>query len=103
MRLRGVRRHQEHIALAQQAFGPGLVLSGGEAGLHLVMWLPDELSDREVAQRAAQMGLGVRALSAYARPPVRSNGLVLGYGNLDEGAVKGAVARLRQAVGAVGG
>ena len=82
----------------QQAFGQGLVLSGGEAGLHLVMWLPDELPDLAVAQRAAQLGLGVRPLSAYARPPVRCNGLVLGYGNLDEGAVGGAVARLKRAV-----
>jgi len=63
-----------------------------------VMWLPDELPDVAVAQRAAQVGLGVRALSAYARPPVRCNGLVLGYGNLDEGAVEGAVARLKRAV-----
>ena len=63
------------------------------------MWLPDELNDVAVAQRAAQMGLGVRALSAYTRPPVRCNGLVLGYGNLDEGAVEGAVARLKRAVG----
>ena len=51
-----------------------------------------------MAERAAQLGLGVRALSAYARPPVRCNGLVLGYGNLDEGAVEGAVARLKRAV-----
>lgn len=86
-------------AALQQAFGSELVLSGGDAGLHLVMWLQAELSDVAVAQRAAQMGLGVRALSAYARPPVRCNGLVLGYGNLDEGAVAGAVARLKRAVG----
>lgn len=82
-----------------QSFGPGLVLSGGEAGLHLVMWLPDELDDTAVVERAAQLGLGVRALSAYARPPAHCNGLVLGYGNLDEGAIEGAVARLRRAVG----
>ena len=103
MRARYNARQAALRAALQQAFGPRLVLSGGEAGLHLVMWLPDELPDREVAQRAAQMGLGVRALSAYARPPVTCNGLVLGYGNLDEGAVEGAVARLRQAMGAVGG
>ena len=98
MRARYNARQAALRAALQQAFGPGLVLSGGEAGLHLVMWLPDELPDVAVAERAAQLGLGVRALSAYARPPVRCNGLVLGYGNLDEGAVEGAVARLKRAV-----
>ena len=98
MRARYNARQAALRAALRQAFGPGLLLSGGEAGLHLVMWLPDELPDVAVAQRAAQVGLGVRALSAYARPPVRCNGLVLGYGNLDEGAVEGAVARLKRAV-----
>jgi len=51
-----------------------------------------------VAQRAAALGLGVRALSAYARPPVRCNGLVLGYGNLDEGNVAETVRRLKLAL-----
>ena len=60
----------------------------------------DQVVQRAVAQRAAQLGLGVRALSAYARPPARCNGLVLGYGSLDEGAVEGAVASLKRAVGA---
>ena len=98
MRARYNARQTALRATLQQAFGPGLELSGGEAGLHLVMWLPDDLPDVAVAERAAQLGLGVRALSAYARPPVRCNGLVLGYGNLDEGAVEGAVARLKRAV-----
>ncbi|MFU2488794.1 PLP-dependent aminotransferase family protein [Thauera sp. WH-1] len=99
MRARYNARQAALRAALQQAFGPGLALSGGEAGLHLVMWLPDQLDDTGVAERAAQLGLGVRALSAYTRPPVRCNGLVLGCGNLDEGAVEGAVARLKRAVG----
>lgn len=98
MRARYNARQAALSAALQQAFGAGLELSGGEAGLHLVMWLPDDLPDVAVAERAAQLGLGVRTLSAYARPPVRCNGLVLGYGNLDEALVEGAVARLRRAV-----
>ncbi|MDX9885404.1 PLP-dependent aminotransferase family protein [Thauera sp.] len=97
MRVRYSSRQAALRDALQRAFGPGLVLSGGEAGLHLVMWLPAGTPDIAVAQQAAQMGLGVRALSAYARPPVSCNGLVLGYGNLDVDAVAGAVARLKQA------
>lgn len=98
MRARYNSRQAALRTALQQAFGPDVALSGGEAGLHLVMWLPDQVRDVTVAQRAAALGLGVRALSAYARPPVRCNGLVLGYGNLDEGNVGEAVRRLKRAL-----
>lgn len=94
----GARQAALRAALAE-AFGDGVELSGGEAGLHLAMWLPDTVRDTEAAARAAVLGLGVRPLSAYARPPVVCNGLVLGYGNLDEGAIADAVGRLAAAVG----
>lgn len=100
MRARYSTRQALLRSALEEAFGERVALSGGEAGLHLVMWLPAEIDDRAVAERAARLGLGARALSAYARPPTRCNGLVLGYGNLDENAVAGAVARLKQAVGA---
>jgi GntR family transcriptional regulator/MocR family aminotransferase len=98
MRARYNSRQAALRTALQQAFGPDVALSGGEAGLHLVMWLPDQALDVAVAQRAAVLGLGVRALSAYARPPVRCNGLVLGYGNLDEANVADAVRRLKLAL-----
>ena len=98
MRARYNSRQAALRTALQQAFGPDAALSGGEAGLHLVMWLPDQACDVAVAQRAAALGLGVRALSAYARPPVRCNGLVLGYGNLDEANVAEAVRRLKLAL-----
>ncbi|OYD54829.1 GntR family transcriptional regulator [Thauera propionica] len=98
MRARYNSRQAALRTALQQAFGPDAALSGGEAGLHLVMWLPDQACDVAVAQRAAALGLGVRVLSAYSRPPVRCNGLVLGYGNLDEGNVGGAVRRLKLAL-----
>ena len=99
-RMRGLySRRQALLRLAlQEAFGPGAQLSGGEAGLHLVMSLPERIADGGVAERASRIGLGVRALSAYARPPVHCNGLVLGYGNLDEDNVAEAVRRLKAVV-----
>ena len=98
MRARYNSRQAALRTALQQAFGPDAALSGGEAGLHLVMCLPDELPDVAVVQRAATLGLGARALSAYAKPPVRCNGLVLGYGNLDEANVAEAVRRLKLAL-----
>ncbi|HRP96125.1 MAG TPA: PLP-dependent aminotransferase family protein [Rhodocyclaceae bacterium] len=101
--LRRIRRRYEcrqaalRDALARQP-GPETAITGGEAGLHLTLWLPPELPDSEVARRAAALGVGVRALSRYALPPLACNGLVLGYGTLDEGQAQEAVRRLRLAM-----
>lgn len=99
MRARYAARQLALRTALRAAFGPSLELSGGEAGLHLVMWLPHGIRDTEVATRAAALGLGLRALGNYARPPVTCNGLVLGYGNLEEGMIVECVQRLVKAVG----
>jgi GntR family transcriptional regulator/MocR family aminotransferase len=98
MRARYAARQAAMRAALKDRFGDDVTISGGEAGLHLVMWLPNTARDTDVAGRAAALGLGVRALSAYARAPVTCNGLVLGYGNLDEGMLADAVRRLGLAV-----
>ncbi len=71
-------------------------MSGGEAGLHLVMWSPDQVRDVTVAQRAAALGLGARCPPTPGRR-CAATALVLGYGNLDEGNVGEAVRRLKRA------
>ena len=65
MRARYAARQVALRAALKEAFGPSVELSGGEAGLHLVMWLPPRISDTEVAKRATELGLGVRALTSY--------------------------------------
>ena len=98
MRARYAARQVALRMALQDAFGPSVELSGGDAGLNLVMWLPPEIRDTDVAIRAAALGLGVRALGGYTRAPMSCNGLVLGYGNLEEGMVAEAVRRLVTAV-----
>lgn len=102
MRARYAARQLALRTALREAFGPSLELSGGDAGLHLVMWLPQGIRDTDVATRAAALGLGLRALAHYTRAPVTCNGLVLGYGNLEEGMIAECVQRLVKAVGAVG-
>lgn len=102
MRVHYAARQVALRAALKEAFGPRVELSGGDAGLHLVMWLPDGIRDTEVVKRAAQLGLGVRALRSYARPPMSCNGLVLGYGNLEEGMLPESMRRLVMAVQAGG-
>jgi GntR family transcriptional regulator / MocR family aminotransferase len=98
MRLRYAARQAALRAALRQGFGPDVELSGGEAGLHLVMWLPHGIRDTVVVTRAAALGLGAQALGRYTRAPMSCNGLVLGYGNLEEGMVSEVVRRLVMAV-----
>ena len=98
MRARYAARQTALRAALKAAFGPVVALSGGEAGLHLVMWLPQAICDTAVVARAEALGLGVRALSSYTSAPMTCNGLVLGYGNLDDRMLAEGVRRLVLAV-----
>ncbi len=91
------RQHALRAALARHP-GPETAITGGGAGLHLTLWLPPQLDDRKVCAAAAELGLGVRALSRYTLPPLACNGLLLGYGNTDEAVIDAAVRRLRTAM-----
>ena len=77
---------------------PFVVLDGVEAGLHVVLRLPDDVDDLDVVTRLEQVGVAVSPLSAYAvANPVR--GLVLCYAGLPETQADAAVRALAGAIG----
>jgi GntR family transcriptional regulator/MocR family aminotransferase len=97
-RMRKIYRERQQAlrsALAERL--PELPVDGAEAGLHLVLRLPNGCDDVQLAHRARLQGLNPAALSEYgeATKPRRS-GLVLGYGNLALAGVKPAVRTLAQ-------
>ena len=96
-RLYQARQRALREALARWP-GPEREIRGGAAGLHLVLRLPETLRDEDVVQRAAALGVTVRALSRYALGPVPCNGLLLGYGAVPEAQMAEAVRRLRRAM-----
>lgn len=102
-RLYALRQACLREALARHWPHPGQIV-GGQAGLHLVLSLPDGqggLSDRVVAQQAMARGLSPRPLSAYGSGGVSGfNGLVMGYANTHEDLMASAVQRLARAVDA---
>jgi len=55
-------------------------ISGTEQGLHLCLRLPENVDDKALVDRIAQLGLTVRALSAYCLARTDAKGLVIGYG-----------------------
>ncbi len=73
------RRHCLLAAL-QPCLGRHAHISGAEQGLHLCLRLPEALDDQALALRIGDLGLTVRALSAYCLARTDARGLVIGYG-----------------------
>ncbi len=83
MRLVYAERRQMLHTLITQRLGPGHIHPhDSTAGLHLVMNLPQGLSDREVLRHAANAGVVVRALSDYHLSPSPAPGLLLGFASV---------------------
>lgn len=89
---RHVRRMREcyrrRQALLREALAPavahGLVLSEGQAGMHLVAWLDDLATEARLVARARERDITLSPLSRYyLRQPGRP-GLVLGYAGASE-------------------
>lgn len=77
---------------------PQARLDGVDAGLHVVLRLPDDTDDHEVADRCLAAGVSVSPLSAYT-VRVLARGLVLCYAGLPETAADDAVRTLATAIG----
>ena len=101
--LRSARQRYRHrrdaLVAALAARLPDCTFSGVAAGLHLVLELESSTPAATVVTTAAANGVRVADLDAYRlRPDADVPALVLGYGNLPDGAVLPAVDRLAAAV-----
>jgi len=77
------RERQRLLREALSRYLPHLPIEGAEAGLHLVLRLPQGIDDVEFVRRTREHGLnpGPLSLCGHKVTPELS-GLVLGYGNL---------------------
>jgi GntR family transcriptional regulator/MocR family aminotransferase len=85
-RMRSVYAARLHLLqeiIARRYAGSEVSACGSDAGLHLVLLLPERCDDRAIARDAAAQGIGVRPLSTYYHETgSRRNGLLLGYGGV---------------------
>ena len=90
------RRRRDRL-IAQLA-ARGLEVGGIAAGLHALAYLRG-MSEREAVERAAERGLAIEGLSAYAAPGISGPpALVIGYARPPEHAYTAALARLDAAL-----
>jgi GntR family transcriptional regulator/MocR family aminotransferase len=74
------QRRQCLLEALQPCLGEHARISGAEQGLHLCVRLPPQVDDLALVRRIAELGLTVRALSAYCLQRKDAKGLVIGYG-----------------------
>jgi len=78
-----------------------LEIQESEAGMHLVGWLPPEVSDMEAARAASQHNVLALPLSAFSLRPVARGALILGYTAFNEREIREGVRRLNTALAEV--
>ena len=94
------RKKLEKLTQALDAYKPTVQISGEQAGMHIVLTIDSESSDRELVELAKQQDIRVYALSDYHHPTenIPSNPQVLiGFGGFEEEAFGPAVEALMKA------
>ncbi|MDH4562816.1 PLP-dependent aminotransferase family protein [Pseudomonas sp. BN411] len=79
------RLYNERRALTleamEQSLPKGMQLERSPGGMHLVLRLPDGVSDTALAEQALAKGMSVQALSRWAASAQRQSGLLLSFTN----------------------
>lgn len=94
-RLYRARRDALVHAVGEQL--PDLVVSGVEAGLHLVLLARGSADDQAIVDRLRERGIWVEPLSSYSLGPPRS-GLVIGYARLPESRARHIARAISEAI-----
>ena len=94
------RRRRDALLAALARHLPDLRPTGASAGLHVLAWLPGAFGaiDTEVVEAAAEASIGLGALSTRRVGP-GPDGLIFGYGAIDESSIDEGIRRLARAIG----
>ncbi|UIJ88633.1 PLP-dependent aminotransferase family protein [Rhizobium leguminosarum] len=95
-RIRGLYAERRAVLLSalERALPEGCCVQQSDQGMHILLWLPEEVDDVQLAARALSAGLAVRAISPmYSARPARP-GLMLGFGGFLADQLQAAVGEL---------
>jgi GntR family transcriptional regulator / MocR family aminotransferase len=94
------RQRRDALIAALARWLPEATPSGVAAGLHVLVTLPPDLDEAEVAEQARAAGVGVYPLGSYCARgrPDRAPAIVLGYGEVTPAQAEHGVRLLAEAV-----
>lgn len=95
--------YAERLRLLHEAithhFDDKIIITGGEAGLHLALGLPAACDDFAICRAAGLEGIIVRPLSRYYMDPLTAQrGLMLGYASVPDEQIRPAFDKLAQVI-----
>src|SRR5262249_14401321 len=81
-RMHGVYAERRRVLVRsiERELGDRVRITGDRAGMHVVLELPHDARDHDIAVRAAERGISALPLSSCMLGRERRRGLVLGYG-----------------------
>jgi GntR family transcriptional regulator/MocR family aminotransferase len=102
LRLRNAARRTALLAAIDRYLGNQAVVSGVDAGLHVLLWLPRVLrrAVTDLLKRAEQLGVRVYSVAPFYLTPPPHAGLLLGYSSLSEKDIDEGIRRLATALDA---
>lgn len=89
-------RRQVLVQALRYHFGEKAIILGEKAGLHVMVKLKTHLSDNEIIQRAAKVGVGMMSASTQYLESTSSGEFIFGYGELNEQQLVEAICRLEE-------
>jgi GntR family transcriptional regulator/MocR family aminotransferase len=90
------RRCQVLVQVLNFHFAEKVTILGEKAGIHLMVKLHSHLSDEEIIQRAAKMGVGIISAKPQYLQPQNTGEFIFGYGELTELQLAEGIRRLAQ-------
>jgi GntR family transcriptional regulator/MocR family aminotransferase len=88
-------RQQTLIAECEKNLAGLLDTKKADAGMHLVGWLPEGLSDKAISRKAAEQNLKLAPISAYYAKELPRGGLILGYTAFEKNQIKEGVKKMK--------
>jgi GntR family transcriptional regulator/MocR family aminotransferase len=98
MRTLYAERQAALVSAARREWSGLLTVSPADAGMHLVGWLSNGMSDCDASQRAAAAGISAPPLSAYYHAAAARPALLLGYSSITARKIHEGARRLAAAM-----
>ena len=95
-------RQEALIEQIEKQIGSFFRITPTDAGMHLIAWLPPELSDTDIARQLAQHNIHTYALSDYRIKHSLSPALLIGFAGTPENQARERVEALAQALRTLG-
>lgn len=92
------KRRQVLVKSLKKYFGTSAKILGEKAGIHLMVRFNSNLSDEQIVQRAAKIGVGMISAKAHYLTNHPTGEFIFGYGELTETQLQEGICRLAEVI-----